>query len=47
MGEREVALGIADFAMQRMGVAASTAQAAIDVLRKRRVADAAVAGLGA
>jgi CPA2 family monovalent cation:H+ antiporter-2 len=47
MGEREVALGIADFAMQRMGVAASTAQATIDVLRKRRVADAAVAGLGA
>ncbi|MBP0494698.1 cation:proton antiporter [Pararoseomonas indoligenes] len=46
MGEREVALGIADFAMQRMGVAASTAQATIDVLRKRRVADAAVAGLG-
>jgi len=47
MGEREVALGIADFAMQRMGVAASTAQATIDVLRRRRVADAAVAGLGA
>jgi CPA2 family monovalent cation:H+ antiporter-2 len=47
MGEREVALGIADFAMQRMGVAAGTAQATIDVLRKRRVADAAVAGLGA
>ncbi|WP_338665885.1 cation:proton antiporter [Pararoseomonas sp. SCSIO 73927] len=47
MGEREVALGIADFAMQRMGVAASTAQATIDVLRQRRVADAAVAGLGA
>ncbi|MCR0983159.1 cation:proton antiporter domain-containing protein [Roseomonas populi] len=46
MGEREVALGIADFAMQRMGVAASTAQATIDVLRKRRVADAAVGGLG-
>ena len=46
MGEREVALGIADFAMQRMGVAASTAQATIDVLRRRRVADAAVAGLG-
>ena len=47
MGEREVALGIADFAMQRMGVAASTAQATVDVLRGRRVADAAVAGLGA
>ena len=47
MGEREVALGIADFAMQRMGVAASTAQATVDVLRERRVADAAVAGLGA
>jgi CPA2 family monovalent cation:H+ antiporter-2 len=46
MGEREVALGIADFAMQRMGVAAATAQGTIDVLRKRRVADAAVAGLG-
>jgi CPA2 family monovalent cation:H+ antiporter-2 len=47
MGEREVALGIADFSLQRMGVAASTAQATVDVLRRRRVADAAVAGLGA
>ncbi|SHI55417.1 Kef-type potassium/proton antiporter, CPA2 family [Roseomonas rosea] len=47
MGEREVALGIADFALQRMGVASTTAQATVDVLRKRRVADAAVAGLGA
>ncbi|HEY8613190.1 MAG TPA: NAD-binding protein, partial [Roseomonas sp.] len=47
MGEREVALGIADFALQCMGVAASTAQATVNVLRKRRVADAAVDGLGA
>ncbi|WP_376096768.1 cation:proton antiporter [Roseomonas sp. CCTCC AB2023176] len=47
MGEREVALGIADFAMQRMGVAASTAQATVDVLRHRRVADALTEGLGA
>jgi len=47
MGEREVALGIADFAMQRMGIAPSAAQATVDVLRKRRIADAAVAGLGA
>ncbi|MBP0444374.1 cation:proton antiporter [Roseomonas sp. SSH11] len=46
MGEREVALGIADFALQRMGVASSTSQATVDVLRKRRVADAATAGLG-
>lgn len=47
MGEREVALGIADFAMRRMGVAAGTAQETVDLLRRRRVADAAVAGLGA
>ena len=46
MGEREVALGIADFAMRRMGVAAGTAKATVDLLRGRRVADAAVAGLG-
>ena len=47
MGEREVALGIADFALQRMGVAAGLAQSTVDALRRRRVADAAVAGLGA
>ncbi|WP_424137178.1 cation:proton antiporter [Roseomonas chloroacetimidivorans] len=47
MGEREVALGLADFALQRMGVSPITAQGTVDVLRKRRVADAAVAGLGA
>lgn len=36
MGEREIALGMADFAMQRLGLAASTAQATVDVLRQRR-----------
>ncbi len=35
MGERETALGMADYAMQRLGVAASTAQATVDVLRMR------------
>jgi CPA2 family monovalent cation:H+ antiporter-2 len=35
MGERETALGMADYAMQRLGVAASTAQATVDVLRRR------------
>ena len=35
MGEREVALGMADFALQRLGVPASTAQATVDVLRAR------------
>ncbi|MGX9964416.1 cation:proton antiporter [Roseomonas sp. F4] len=35
MGEREIALGMADFAMQRLGLAASTAQATVDVLRRR------------
>ncbi|MDQ1080878.1 cation:proton antiporter [Pseudoroseomonas cervicalis] len=35
MGEREVALGMADFAMQRLGVSPSTAQATVDVLRAR------------
>jgi CPA2 family monovalent cation:H+ antiporter-2 len=33
MGEREVALGIADFAMQRLGVEAAEAQATVDKLR--------------
>ena len=47
MGEREVALGIADFALRQMGVATSTAQATVDVLRKRRVAEAAADGLSA
>jgi CPA2 family monovalent cation:H+ antiporter-2 len=37
MGEREIALGMADYAMQRLGIAASTAQATVDVLRRRRV----------
>jgi CPA2 family monovalent cation:H+ antiporter-2 len=36
MGEREVALGMADYAMQRLGVAPSTAQATVDVLRGRK-----------
>jgi CPA2 family monovalent cation:H+ antiporter-2 len=35
MGEREVALGMADFAMQRLGVSAATAQATVDSLRAR------------
>jgi CPA2 family monovalent cation:H+ antiporter-2 len=35
MGEREIALGMADFALQRLGVGAGTAQATIDVLRAR------------
>ncbi|MFB9969382.1 hypothetical protein ACFFMP_04690 [Pseudoroseomonas cervicalis] len=35
MGEREVALGMADFALQRLGVSPSTAQATVDVLRAR------------
>jgi CPA2 family monovalent cation:H+ antiporter-2 len=47
MGEREIALGIADFAMQRMGVPTTTAQATVDVLRSRSVADVAADGLGA
>ncbi|MFH5925504.1 NAD-binding protein [Roseomonas xinghualingensis] len=47
MGEREVALGIAEFAMRRMGVPPEAAEATVEVLRKRRVADAAAAGLGA
>jgi CPA2 family monovalent cation:H+ antiporter-2 len=33
MGEREVALGIADFCMQRLGVDAAEAQATVDELR--------------
>jgi CPA2 family monovalent cation:H+ antiporter-2 len=37
MGEREVALGMADYAMQRLGVAPSTAQATVDVLRGRKL----------
>ncbi|NKE43251.1 sodium:proton antiporter [Roseomonas frigidaquae] len=37
MGEREIALGMADFAMQRLGIAASTAQATVDVLRRRQL----------
>jgi CPA2 family monovalent cation:H+ antiporter-2 len=36
MGEREIALGMADYAMQRLGIAASTAQATVDVLRRRK-----------
>ncbi len=35
MGEREIALGMADFAMQRLGVVAQTAQATVDALRAR------------
>ncbi|WP_159999124.1 NAD-binding protein [Roseomonas sp. 18066] len=41
MGEREVALGMADFALQRLGVPASTAQATVDVLRARMPGEAA------
>ncbi len=41
MGEREVALGMADYAMQRLGVAASTAQATVDVLRGRKLEEVA------
>jgi CPA2 family monovalent cation:H+ antiporter-2 len=33
MGEREIALGIADFALLRLGVEASAAQRTIEVLR--------------
>ncbi|SFK23327.1 NAD-binding protein [Falsiroseomonas stagni] len=41
MGERETALGMADYAMQALGVAASTAQATVDVLRRRAMEDIA------
>jgi monovalent cation:H+ antiporter-2, CPA2 family len=41
MGERETALGMADYAMQSLGVAASTAQATVDVLRRRAMEDIA------
>ncbi|NGM22567.1 sodium:proton antiporter [Roseomonas stagni] len=41
MGERETALGMADYAMQRLGVAPSTAQATVDVLRRRAMEDIA------
>jgi CPA2 family monovalent cation:H+ antiporter-2 len=37
MGEREVALGMADYAMRRLGVAATTAQATVDVFRARNL----------
>jgi monovalent cation:H+ antiporter-2, CPA2 family len=33
MGEREIALGMADFAMQRLGIHARQAQATVDSLR--------------
>lgn len=33
MGEREIALGIADYALQRLGVEAATAQRTVDALR--------------
>jgi CPA2 family monovalent cation:H+ antiporter-2 len=36
MGEREVALGMADFALQRLGLPAATAQATVDALRLAR-----------
>ncbi|MGK7867552.1 cation:proton antiporter [Falsiroseomonas sp. E2-1-a20] len=42
MGEREIALGMADYAMQRLGIAASTAQATVDVLRRRKLPDVSV-----
>ncbi|MGG5887600.1 cation:proton antiporter [Falsiroseomonas sp. HC035] len=42
MGEREIALGMADYAMQRLGLAASTAQATVDVLRRRKLRDVSV-----
>jgi CPA2 family monovalent cation:H+ antiporter-2 len=37
MGEREVALGMADYAMQRLGVPAASAQATVEALRARRL----------
>lgn len=36
MGEREVALGMADYAMQQLGVSAANANATIEALRARR-----------
>jgi CPA2 family monovalent cation:H+ antiporter-2 len=41
MGEREIALGMADYAMQRLGLAAGTAQATVDTLRRRKADPAA------
>ncbi len=35
MGEKEIALGMADHAMQRLGVPTQTAQATVDTLRRR------------
>lgn len=37
MGEREVALGMADYAMQRLGVPPASAQATVEALRARRL----------
>jgi CPA2 family monovalent cation:H+ antiporter-2 len=37
MGEREIAIGISDFALQRLGVHADEAQATIDRLRAREI----------
>jgi len=36
MGEREIALGIADFALRRLGVEVAAAQATVDALRAGR-----------
>jgi CPA2 family monovalent cation:H+ antiporter-2 len=36
MGEREVALGMADFALQRLGLPAALAQSTVDALRGAR-----------
>ena len=36
LGEREIALGIADFAMRRLGVEVAAAQATVDALRSGR-----------
>ncbi|WP_270939298.1 NAD-binding protein, partial [Falsiroseomonas oryzae] len=41
MGEREVALGMADYAMQRLGVEAAEAGRTADALRARRTEAAA------
>jgi CPA2 family monovalent cation:H+ antiporter-2 len=38
MGEREIALGIADFSLRRLGVEVEAAQATVDALRAGRPA---------
>jgi CPA2 family monovalent cation:H+ antiporter-2 len=41
MGEREVALGMADYAMQRFGIPAGSAQSTVESLRARKEENAA------